>query len=272
MRRVMFTQPARPTEDGAGVKLKRVFDSRLYHESDPFIMLDEFGSTEADDYIAGFPPHPHKGFDTLTFMLKGRMTHEDSSGNRGEISDYGVQWMQTGRGIIHSEMPAQNEGEMRGMQFWLNIPHKEKSKAPNYLDYKTEAIPYQNQTIRLVAGEFEGYKTPYQPEATDILILHLKIESEDEVTLSLKEGYTAMIYSLNGALTLGDSRINSGELGLLSKEGALSLKGEIGGELMIISGKPLKEPMVQHGPFVMGSDEEIRTAFAEYRAGKLGRL
>lgn len=269
-REIVSIHRATPTEDGAGVKLKRVFSSNLYHQTNPFVMLDEFGSDQSADYIGGFPPHPHRGFDTITYMLNGTMTHEDSTGNRGEISDYEVQWMRTGRGIIHSEMPAQKEGKMRGMQFWLNIPKEEKSHEPDYLDYPATALGTPNgNKLRLIAGCYGNHSTPYQPKATRIRLYHLTFEESNDEFIALPKGDTAMLYLLEGSLKIQEKTIQPTEMAILSTEGSkIHLHATLGSEVIIMSGHPISEPMVQRGPFVMNSEEEIQQAFSDYREGK----
>lgn len=264
---------AQAAEDGAGVKLKRVFSSDAYRFTNPFVMLDEFGSDEAEDYIAGFPDHPHKGFDTLTFMLNGTMTHEDSLGNRGEISEYGVQWMRTGSGIIHSEMPAQTEGKMRGMQFWLNIPKALKSEAPQYLDYPSiiEKTPNGN-IVRLIAGSYGMKSTPYTPEHTAIQIYYVEFTQASEEEFTIPQGHNTLIYLLDGIAHFDSSRVRQQELGVLSQSGdSVRLQADRGTKLILFSGLPIHEPMIQHGPFVMNSMQEIIEAFDEFRSGKFSQ-
>lgn len=268
---VDYVITAKPAEDGAGVKLKRVFDSEAYRFTNPFVMLDEFGSEEAEDYLAGFPAHPHKGFDTLTFMLNGTMTHEDSLGNKGEIRDFGVQWMRTGTGIIHSEMPAQNEGKMRGMQFWLNVPKALKNQAPQYLDYESQLTETPNgNLLRLVAGQYGADRTPFTPEHTEVQIYYLEFLQAAEERFTIPKGHNTLLYTLDGIVHFEHSRLLPQQLGVLSLEGKeVNIQADEGTKLMLFSGNPILEPMIQHGPFVMNSMDEIMEAFDDYRKGKL---
>ncbi|MBP6562052.1 MAG: pirin family protein [Neisseriaceae bacterium] len=267
-RHIRAVLTAQATEDGAGVKLQRVFASQAYVHTNPFVMLDEFGSDVANDYIAGFPAHPHRGFDTITFMLNGRMTHEDSTGNQGTISDNGVQWMRTGSGIIHSEMPAQTAGKMRGMQFWLNVPKALKTQKPDYVDYDTQLTHTDaGNSVRVVAGQLAGQRTPFTPEHTQPGIYFITFDHARQERLTLPEQDTALVYVLSGEAQIGEHRLGAQRLGVLSTGTTLQITASSGAEVLVCHGARIDEPMVQYGPFVMNTEEEIRQAFADYHAG-----
>lgn len=260
---------AQPAEDGAGVKLQRVFSSQAYVHTNPFVMLDEFGSDVANDYIAGFPAHPHRGFDTITFMLNGSMTHEDSTGNKGVITDYGVQWMRTGRGIVHSEMPAQTEGQMRGMQFWLNVPKVDKTLAPDYVGYTTEHTQTAaGNSVRVIAGEFAGQKTPFAPTHTRPGMYFVQFDHATTERFTLPEHDTALVYVLSGEVRIGEHTLKAQRLGVLSSGTELTLEASPNAEVMIFHGARIDEPMVQYGPFVMNTEAEIYQAFEDFQAGR----
>lgn len=268
-RHIRTVLTAQPAEDGAGVKLHRVFSSQAYVHTNPFVMLDEFGSDVANDYIAGFPAHPHRGFDTITFMLNGSMTHEDSTGNKGTITDNGVQWMRTGNGIIHSEMPAQSEGKMRGMQFWLNVPKALKALPADYVDYATERTQTAaGNSIRVIAGELAGQKTPFTPEHTRPGLYFIQFDQADTEQLTLPEHDTGLVYVLSGEVTIGAHTLSAQRLGVLSSGTALTLQASKGAEVMIMHGARIDEPMVQYGPFVMNTEAEIYQAFEDFQAGR----
>ncbi len=268
-RHVRTVLTAQATEDGAGVKLLRVFSSQAYVHTNPFVMLDEFGSEEANDYIAGFPAHPHRGFDTITFMLNGRMTHEDSTGNKGTISDHGVQWMRTGNGIIHSEMPAQTEGKMRGMQFWLNVPKALKTLPADYVDYATElSHTAAGNPIRVIAGSHAGQHTPFTPEHTRPGMYYIQFDHADTEHFDLPEQDTGLVYVLSGEARIGEHTLKAQCLGVLSSGTDLSITASNGAEILVFHAARIDEPMVQYGPFVMNTEAEIRQAFEDYQSGR----
>ena len=270
------------TSDGAGVKLRRsIGQSRgLYH--DPFLMLDEFSSENPGDYIAGFPAHPHRGFETVTYLLDGHMLHEDHLGNRGDLKSGGVQWMTAGRGIIHSEMPQQLEGRMRGFQLWLNLPAREKMKAAGYRDIDPSEIPVIDLPgggrAKVIAGAIEvGDKRtegPIHGGSTDPLYVDVEIPAGAAVSLPVAHDHNAFVYVFEGSLSVGeggDARpLENRSAGILSHGDDVSVQaGAEGARFLLLAGKPLREPIVQYGPFVMNTREEIEQAINDYQSGAL---
>ena len=266
------------TSDGAGVKLRRsVGQSRgLYH--DPFLMLDEFSSENPGDYIAGFPAHPHRGFETVTYLLDGHMLHEDHMGNRGDLKSGGVQWMTAGRGIIHSEMPQQEEGRMRGFQLWINLPAAEKMKPAGYRDIQPEEIPVVELKgggrVKVIAGEVEadGRKTAgaIRGPTTDPLYLDVELAAGAAFAQPIAAGYNAFVYPYEGSVTIGGKTIEARSAALLSDGDRVEIgAGAEGARFIVLAGKPLGEPVVQYGPFVMNTREEIEQALSDYQSGKL---
>jgi len=245
-REILSISSGRATSDGAGVSLTRVFGGAAPERFDPFLMLDEFGSHDPDEYIAGFPPHPHRGFETITYMLEGRMRHEDHLGNVGLLESGGVQWMTAARGVIHSEMPQQQEGTMRGFQLWLNLPSHAKLGDPDYRDFAPAEIPQLalpgGVQAKVIAGVFK---------AGDIE----------------QHGHRLLLYVYDGTLRVGEQAVSKGQLVQMSQEGELNLSSERGARLMLLAGRPLGEPIVQYGPFVMNSREEIEQALRDFRDG-----
>jgi len=238
---------ARDTRDGAGVSLKRSLGSTPGDRIDPFLMLDEFYSDRAEDYIAGFPAHPHRGFETVTYMLAGNMQHRDHMGNEGNLGPGDVQWMTAGRGVIHSEMPQQREGLLRGFQLWVNLPADEKMRPAVYQDINSARIPvYRGEGFSLhhIAGELA------LPDGHSL-------------------GHNAAVYCYDGSLEIGGERICAGTAALLSPGDSVILDGEPGCGALLIAGKPIGEPVVQYGPFVMNSNAEIEQALRDYRDGTL---
>ncbi len=265
-----------PTSDGAGVRLNRVIGTDQLKNLDPFLMLDEFRSASSDDYIAGFPPHPHRGFETITYMLQGAMKHEDHLGNVGVLTGGGVQWMTAGAGIIHSEMPMQKDGLLWGFQFWLNLPAAEKMKAPFYQDLAPEEIPEiedgNGVLRRVVAGVSKGVSGPVQREATHPLMVDFRISQPTAFEHDLPEGHQSFIYVYEGGLEVPDAGITLEQGELLAFTGnllRLKTKGKSG--VLLVSGKPLQEPIVQYGPFVMNTAQEIQQAIEDYRSGSLAK-
>ena len=270
--------PALETSDGAGVRIKRSIGQQQNIRLDPFLMLDEFGSAEAADYIAGFPSHPHRGFETVTYMIEGHMLHEDHLGNRGDLRNGGVQWMTAGRGIIHSEMPQQEEGVMRGFQLWLNLPAAEKMTEAGYRDIQPEEIPeiiFEGGKVKLIAGnmEIEGqlHEGSVADRSTQPIYADIHLESGASVTLPVPEGHNAMLYLYEGTANLADRALQRSAANILGDNGdriALTA-GESGARLLLIAGKPIGEPVVQYGPFVMNTREEIEQTLRDYRDGRL---
>lgn len=272
----------RPASDGDGVKLVRVFGGQGPERFDPFLMLDEFGSDEAADYIGGFPPHPHRGFETVTYMLEGKMLHEDHMGNQGLLESGGVQWMTAGRGIIHSEMPQQSSGRMRGFQLWVNLPAKDKMQPASYQDLPPSALaegqlPGGGQVL-VIAGELtingQTLSGPIQGKATEPLYLDLHLGADEALELPLESQLNVLLYAYEGQVSVHGEQRNAElapkQLARLDQGGGVSLRaGSSGARLLLIAGKPIGEPVVQYGPFVMNSREEIEQALRDYRDGRL---
>jgi redox-sensitive bicupin YhaK (pirin superfamily) len=272
------------TSDGAGVKLRRSIGSSAFARLDPFLMLDEFFSDDPDDYIAGFPAHPHRGFETVTYMLAGRMQHQDHLGNTGDLGPGSVQWMTAGRGVIHSEMPQQSEGRMRGFQLWLNLPAAEKMRAPAYRDIAAGDIPelaFAGGLARVIAGQLSiggvhqggAVNAVSGSMATDPLLVDLHLEPEAEVEIPIVRGHNALLYVYQGELSVDGQAVPGRSAGVLEDGDRVLLSaGGQGGQALLITGRPLGEPIVQYGPFVMNSREEIEQAMADYRSGRLTEL
>ena len=259
-----------PASDGAGVKLRRSLGQSNYARLDPFLMLDEFSSDDAADYIAGFPAHPHRGFETVTYILDGHMLHEDHLGNKGNLKSGGVQWMTAGRGIIHSEMPQQDRGRMRGFQLWLNLPAKDKMKPASYRDLQAADIPEVALPgagkVRVIAGEYTGARAPVSPGATDATYFDVHLPAGASFTHAVKDGYNAFAYVYEGAL----DGIPAHSAAVFSTEGEVQVKaGAQGARFLLLAGRPLGEPVVQYGPFVMNTREEIEQAIRDYQNGTL---
>lgn len=275
-RAVVQTLRGMPASDGAGVKLTRVIGQPRLPDLDPFLMLDEFGTDKAEDYIAGFPDHPHRGFETVTYMLDGRMRHKDNHGNQGVLVPGSVQWMTAGRGIVHSEMPEQTEGKMRGFQLWLNLPAKDKMTAPAYQEFGPEKMPVVERTgvnIKVIAGQVDGVTGPVRQPATDPTYLDVRIDAGAEFTLPIPAGHAAFIYVYEGSAAVGIGReaatISAQELAVLGDGTEVRLEGRAArSRAIVVAGRPLREPVARYGPFVMNTREEIMQAFADYQSGK----
>lgn len=261
--------------DGAGVKINRVLTNTLQRRLDPFLMLDAFGSDKAGDYIAGFPEHPHRGFETVTYMLAGRMRHRDSAGNEGLVTNGGVQWMTAGRGVIHSEMPEQNEGLMEGFQLWLNLPAKDKMMAPWYRDIPNEQVPRftldSGTTVQVIAGASHGVSGAVQREGTEPLYLDIELPEGAIFEQALPAGHNAFIYVFRGEAVVGGKGVPQTRMAIFDNaEGAdgVAIKAARPTRLLLIAGRPLKEPIAQYGPFVMNTQAELQQAVEDFRSGK----
>lgn len=268
--------PGMHTSDGAGVRLRRTLGQSHVARLDPFLMLDEFSSDDAADYIAGFPAHPHRGFETVTYMLDGHMLHEDHLGNRGDLTPGAVQWMTAGRGIIHSEMPQQKEGRMRGFQLWLNLPARDKMKPASYRDIPAEQIPVVTRPdgaeIKVIAGRLDDVSGPINgggsSMATDPLYWDVGLRAGAEVSLPVPATHNAFVYVFEGSLRVGERDVPTHSAAILGDGEILHVTaGEKGARFLLLAGKPLHEPVVQYGPFVMNTREEIEQALADYRDG-----
>lgn len=265
-----------PTQDGAGVKLTRVLTQQLQHRLDPFLMLDAFGSDRADDYIAGFPDHPHRGFETVTYMLAGRMRHHDSAGHSGLLTNGGVQWMTAGRGVIHSELPEQEEGRMEGFQLWLNLAAKDKLCTPWYRDIPSAEIPEYRAdgvTVRVIAGDSHGVAGAMQRDVTRPIYLDVHLEAGAGFEQPLPAGHNAFVYVYRGAVTIGDSAVAAQRMAILAngadRDGVTVRAGDEPARLILVAGAPLNEPIAQYGPFVMNTQAELIQAVEDFRAGRL---
>lgn len=272
--------PSVATSDGAGVKIKRSLGQNQHSRLDPFLMLDFFGSDKAGDYIKGFPPHPHRGFETVTYMLEGHMLHEDHLGNQGHLKSGGVQWMTAGRGIIHSEMPQQEHGLMQGFQLWLNLPAAEKMKPAAYVDIAPEQIPtleLPQGSIKVIAGTVQTAEAkqngPIQGLSTAPQYYDILLQANQSLTLALPEGHTAFVYPYQGDVQVVASsephRVPEHHAGVLSQGDSLTLHSTAPCRLLVLAGAAINEPVVQYGPFVMNSVAEIEQAIRDYQNGTL---
>ncbi|MBW4934654.1 pirin family protein [Marinobacter sp. F4206] len=269
--------PGAETSDGAGVRIKRSLGQHPAVRLDPFLMLDEFGSAEAADYIAGFPSHPHRGFETVTYMIEGHMLHEDHLGNRGNLRNGGVQWMTAGRGIIHSEMPQQEEGVMRGFQLWLNLPAAEKMTDAGYRDIQPEDIPdiaIDGGRIKLIAGTMTmagvARHGAITGQSTEPVYADLHLDANAQVTLPVPETHNGLLYLYDGEASLGTEELQRNAASVLGEGDRIAVTaGANGARLLLIAGKPIGEPVVQYGPFVMNTREEIEQALQDFRDGRL---
>ena len=262
----------RPTSDGAGVRLNRLIGSPEMPDLDPFLLLDEFRSDSASDYIAGFPDHPHRGFETVTYMLAGRMRHGDNQGNTGLLRPGSVQWMTAGRGIVHSEMPEQEDGLMWGFQLWVNLPATDKMTAPRYQDIDPEDIPVVElpggATVKVIAGEIGGKSGAVSAIATDPTFLDVQLPTGAEFTYDLPEEHGAFVYVFGGVAEVGDRVIGTGELAVLSDGDKVVVSADSPARFILVAGRPLHERVVRYGPFVMNSENQIREAIEDFRAGR----
>jgi quercetin 2,3-dioxygenase len=267
--------PSVAASDGAGVKLRRSLGATQLARHDPFLMLDEFYSDDPDDYLAGFPPHPHRGFETVTYMLDGHMQHKDSGGNTGDLGPGDVQWMTAARGIVHSEMPQQAEGRMRGFQLWLNLPAKEKMKPAAYRDIAAREIPelaVDGGKVKVIAGRFGGAVGPVHGGRTDPHYLDLALDPGAALEVPLPDGHNAFVYAYEGDARIGaeNKPLANRAAGLLSGGDAVRIEaGATGARVLVLAGRPLGEPVVQYGPFVMNTREEIEQAILDYQSGTL---
>lgn len=270
------------TSDGAGVRLRRSIGARPGLRLDPFLMLDEFGTENPDDYIAGFPPHPHRGFETVTYMIDGHMLHQDHMGNRGDLRNGDVQWMTAGRGIIHSEMPQQTEGRMRGFQLWINLPAKEKMKPAHYRDIPSSQIPVvplpSGGQVKVIAGSVivDGKTTtgPISGLSTDPLYLDIALQKGEVFVQPLPAGHNAFAYIYEGNVRVGaegsEQALPHRASGVLGPGDSARFVAEADGtRLILLAGKPINEPIAQYGPFVMNFHDEIEQAIRDYSEGRL---
>lgn len=276
-RKVVAALRGRPASDGAGVKLTRVIGQPSLPDLDPFLMLDEFGSDKGADYIGGFPDHPHRGFETVTYMLAGRMRHGDNQGNVGLLRPGSVQWMTAGHGIIHSEMPEQEEGLMQGFQLWVNLPAKDKMTKPRYQDIEPEAVPVvelpDGIKVKVLVGSFNGVTGPVNKVATEPLYLDIALPAGTSLSVPVPEAHNAFAYPFEGGVTIGEGStakaIARGEIAVLGLGGSVRIAADKdAARLILVAGKPLREPVAKYGPFVMNTAEEIHQAIADYQSGR----
>ena len=261
------------TSDGAGVKLKRSIGTHLIDYYDPFLMLDEFGSENKDDYIGGFPPHPHRGIETVTYMLSGEFEHKDSTGAKGRMSSGDVQWMKTGGGIIHSEMPAMTEGKLHGFQLWINMPAKYKMNKPEYIyiDSKQMQIHKDDEKkIKVIAGKFGDTEGPIKGHNVEPIYFDVELRKDKEFNFNLPSTHNSFIYLINGEIKIGNKnhdKVSDSTLIILANGEKLNIKGIANSKFLLISGKPIGEPIARGGPFVMNTKQEILKAIEDYHNG-----
>ncbi len=264
------------TSDGDGVQLTRIIGTSELDMLDPFLMLDAFGSDKPLDYIGGFPSHPHRGFETVTYMLAGKMRHNDSAGNEGVIEPGGIQWMTAGKGIIHSEMPEQDQGLLAGLQLWVNLPASEKMTEPKYQEYGKQDVPTEQDDdgikINVIAGTTKnGTSGIIKNDIINPIYWHVNINGHTDFNQLIPEGHNAFIYVLDGNISIGDdeTNVNKGQLAVISNGSHVKLRSQDSGQFVLIAGKPLNEPVARGGPFVMNTKQEIYQAFADYKSGRL---
>ena len=273
VRPVLRTLRGMAASDGAGVKLTRVIGTPQLPDLDPFLMLDEFGTDRPEDYLAGFPAHPHRGFETVTYMLAGRMRHRDNAGNEGVLGPGGVQWMTAGRGIVHEEMPEQEEGEMRGFQLWVNLPARDKMRAPRYQNIEPEDIPEVTRPdgtqVRVIAGAVDGVAGAVTEIAVAPVYLDVALPAGLTFRHGVPEGHTALVQVFHGSARVGSQPIARGELALLGDgDEAAVTAGPEGARFLLIAGQRLNEPVARYGPFVMNTKEEIMQAISDFQSGR----
>jgi quercetin 2,3-dioxygenase len=265
------------TSDGAGVKLTRVLTQNLQRRLDPFLMLDAFGSDQPDDYIAGFPDHPHRGFETITYMIAGRMRHRDSAGHEGLLENGGVQWMTAGRGVIHSEIPQQEDGVMEGFQLWLNLPARDKMMAPWYRDFKAADLPKltteNGVDVTVIAGDSQGVAGAVTRDATAPLYLDIHLPAGTRFEQAVPAGHNAFVYVYRGEVKIAGQAVPVQRMALLansSEADGVVIEASVDAKVLLIAGQPLGEPIAQYGPFVMNTQQEIYQALSDMRDGRLG--
>ncbi|MCA3188453.1 MULTISPECIES: pirin family protein [unclassified Cupriavidus] len=267
------------TSDGAGVKLTRVLTQNLQRRLDPFLMLDAFGTDNKDDYIGGFPDHPHRGFETITYMLAGRMRHRDSAGHEGLLENGGAQWMVAGSGVVHSELPEQEDGRMEGFQLWLNLPAADKMTTPWYRDMPAAAIPTvelpSGGTVRVLAGASHGVAGAVTRPVTEPLYLDVHLPAGQSFAQALPAGHNAFVYVYRGAVTIGDAVVEAQRMGVLDNSGGsdgVVVTASEDTRFLLIAGQPLNEPIAQYGPFVMNTQDQIYQTLADFRDGRFATI
>lgn len=270
-------QVVRPVavSEGAGVTVHRTIGTPGLRNLDPFLMLDHFSSDDPDDYIAGFPDHPHRGFNTFTYMLDGHMLHQDSMGNKGDLVAGGAQWMKAASGVIHSEMPQQENGLMRGFQLWINLPKEQKMSEPGYQEFAPSSFPVikdDKATVKLIVGEYRDAKSPIEDPNTRVQYLDISINPNEKFAMDLNPELQGFVYVFEGDVTIESTQLSQHNFAVLGEGDTVQITaGGSGGRLILVAGKPLNEPVVQYGPFVMSTQDEIQQAFLDYQQGKLVR-
>lgn len=267
-----------PTTDGAGVSLTRyLYGHKLQQRLDPYLMLDAFGSDDPDQYIAGFPNHPHRGFETITYMLEGRMLHRDSAGNEGLLNNGDVQWMCAGRGVIHSEIPQQIEGRMEGFQLWLNLPATDKMSTPWYQDIPCKRIPAaeldNGALVRVIAGTAHNVTGALQRPVTEPLYLDVELPAGSSISHAIPASHNAFIQLYRGQISIGETSLTAPAMAILTNNAnatGVDIQAETSSRYLVIAGQPLNEPIEQYGPFVMNTKEEIYQAMQDFRQGRMG--
>ncbi|SDD28828.1 hypothetical protein SAMN05216345_107295 [Cupriavidus sp. YR651] len=271
------------TSDGAGVKLTRVLTQNLQRRLDPFLMLDAFGTDNKDDYIGGFPDHPHRGFETITYMLAGRMRHRDSAGHEGLLENGGAQWMVAGSGVVHSELPEQEDGRMEGFQLWLNLPAADKMTAPWYRDMPASDIPTvalpEGGTVRVLAGASHGVAGAVTRPVTAPVYLDVHLPAGQRFSQTLPAGHNAFVYVYRGEVKVGDGSdaavVEAQRMGVLDNAGqadGVVITASEDARFLLIAGQPLNEPIAQYGPFVMNTQEQIYQTLADFRDGRFATI
>mgnify|MGYP000167976373 CR=1 FL=1 len=272
-RTVVTLHQGKATQDGAGVSLTRIIGQPTLPRLDPFLMLDFFGSDNPGEYIAGFPPHPHRGFQTVTYMLAGKMRHRDSVGNEGVIDAGGIQWMNAGRGLIHEEMPEQESGLLQGFQLWVNLPAADKMSAPGYEDIKPDQVPSvaigQHSIAKILAGELKGQSGPVKSHAVAPRFLDLQSQEADLVSIECESEHNAFLYCYQGGAEIAGTYIEAGKLAVLSQGDNIDISLDANSKCILVSGQPINEPIAQYGPFVMNTEAEIHQAIQDYQRGEL---
>lgn len=272
-RSVKLTINPRAISEGAGVTVHRTIGTSALRHLDPFLMLDHFGSDNPDEYIAGFPDHPHRGFNTLTYMLNGHMLHQDSMGNKGDLSSGGAQWMKAASGVIHSEMPQQTAGLMRGFQLWINLPAREKMSTPAYQEYSPAVIPQytdKGTVVKVLCGQYHEVRGPIEDPNTHVHYFDVEIAPGQTFNWQIDNNMQCFIYVFEGDVTLEGTVLTKHSFAVLTEgDSVQTIAGTQGGRFIIVAGRPIGEPIVQYGPFVMNTEEEIQQALEDYRAGQL---
>ena len=274
--RITRQLPAQGVSEGAGVTVWRSIGTPYLRNLDPFLMLDYFGSDDPNQYIAGFPNHPHRGFCTFTYMLDGHMLHEDSMGNKGDLTAGAAQWMKAGSGVIHSEMPKQESGLMRGFQLWINLPATEKMSDPEYQEFAPEKIPeieMEGARVKVLVGEYLGIEAPISDCATSTRYLYFSLDAQAELAISIPQDCVSFLFLFEGSISVADTTVSNKTLLLLSEGKSLEITaGNEGARFILVSGKPIGEEVVQYGPFVMNTEHEIRQAMEDYNSGRLVKV